>query len=148
MDKIYYIPASKKVMSLTFDDGVDSYTTPIILNILKKYNIKATFFVLIANILKNPKILQQLIDDGHSVQLHGWNHRNNKYYLILYWNINFSDPNKSFVVRIINPFNTQKIIAKYPNPLSMNEWPQQIEIDPNDKKIIFVESENNFVQLK
>ena len=38
MEKIYYVPTDKKIMSLTFDDGPNEPVTPIILQILKKYN--------------------------------------------------------------------------------------------------------------
>ena len=59
-NKIYYIPTDKKVLCLTFDDSPETYTTPIILQILKNYNIKATFFVLTENVLKNPDIVKKL----------------------------------------------------------------------------------------
>jgi len=75
MQKIYYIPTKENVISLTFDDGPEPITTPIILDILKNYNIKATFFVLIDNIVTYPKIFERLIQEGHSVGLHSWNHR-------------------------------------------------------------------------
>lgn len=74
MEKIYYIPTDKKVLCLTFDDGINNPTTSIILDILKNYNIKATFFVLIENVLKYPDILKRVINDEHSVGLHGLNH--------------------------------------------------------------------------
>lgn len=80
MDKIYYIPTIKRIMSITFDDGVEPHTDPIILNILKNYNIKATFFVLIDNVIKYPDILKRVISEGHLVGLHGINHTSfNKY---------------------------------------------------------------------
>ena len=53
INKIYYIPTDKKVLCLTFDDGPNNPTTSIILKILKRYKIKATFFVLTENIINN-----------------------------------------------------------------------------------------------
>jgi len=75
MDKIYFIPTDKKILTLTLDDGPEHSTTPIILDILKNYNIKATFFVLMENVLKNPDILKRTIQEGHTIGLHGYNHK-------------------------------------------------------------------------
>ncbi len=74
MDKIYYIPTDKKIVSLTFDDGPCNPTTLIILDILKQYNIKATFFLLIENVIKNLDITKKIIEDGHTIGLHAYNH--------------------------------------------------------------------------
>jgi len=80
VEKIYYIPTNKKIMCLTFDDGPNNPVTTIILNILKSYNIKATFFVLIENVINNPKIIEKIISDKHEIALHGYNHSSfNKY---------------------------------------------------------------------
>jgi peptidoglycan/xylan/chitin deacetylase (PgdA/CDA1 family) len=75
MDKIYYIPTNKNILSLTFDDGPNNPTTSIILDILKFYNIKATFFVLMENVIKNPEILKRVINEKHTVGLHGYGHK-------------------------------------------------------------------------
>jgi peptidoglycan/xylan/chitin deacetylase (PgdA/CDA1 family) len=75
MDKIYYIPTNKNILHLTFDDGTNNPTTSIILDILKFYNIKATFFVLMENVLKNTNILKRIINEEHTVGLHGYGHK-------------------------------------------------------------------------
>ena len=59
---------------LTFDDGPSSATTPTILNILKKYNVKATFFVMGKNANNNQSILKREADEGHAIGLHSWSH--------------------------------------------------------------------------
>jgi peptidoglycan-N-acetylglucosamine deacetylase len=65
-----------KVVSLTFDDGPDpSYTTKI-LDILKKYNIKATFFVVGQNAQTNPDIIQRMYNEGHEIGNHSYTHSN------------------------------------------------------------------------
>jgi len=74
MEKIYYVPTDKKLMSLTFDDGPNDPVTPIILQILKKYNAKATFFVLLEQALKYPNIIRKIIDEGHAIGIHGTEH--------------------------------------------------------------------------
>lgn len=57
---------------LTFDDGPSSYTKDI-LDILKRYNVKATFFVTGMN-LQYDECLQEILDDGHSLGLHTFSH--------------------------------------------------------------------------
>lgn len=61
-------------ISLTFDDGPNPATTPHILATLKKYNVKATFFILGSAIPGNEAILKQIVADGHEVANHTWNH--------------------------------------------------------------------------
>jgi len=61
---------------LTFDDGPEISTTGQILDFLKTYGIKATFFVLGVNVQKNPELIQRIIKEGHTIGLHGHNHLN------------------------------------------------------------------------
>lgn len=68
----------KNIIYLTFDDGPNSYTTPKILKILKKNNVKATFFEL-RPASYDYKITRRVIDEGHTLALHGFKH---KYYEI------------------------------------------------------------------
>jgi len=63
-----------KVVYLTFDDGPDEKNTPMILDILKEHDIKATFFVLGTEIEKHPAILQRIYDEGHAIGNHSYNH--------------------------------------------------------------------------
>lgn len=72
-------PAPKNVY-LTFDDGPNSHFTALILDILKQYEIKATFVVLGCNVDKNPQVLERIIREGHSVVNHGYSHDYNKIY--------------------------------------------------------------------
>lgn len=61
---------------LTFDDGPNPEVTPIVCSLLEKYNAKATFFCVGDNVKKHPEVFQQLIDAGHSVGNHTFNHLN------------------------------------------------------------------------
>ena len=71
---------------LTFDDGPTPDVTPWVLDKLKRYNAKATFFALGRNVDHNPEIYQQILDDGHSVGNHtyshlkGWGSTNTSYF--------------------------------------------------------------------
>lgn len=64
---------TEKKIALTFDDGPHAMTL-LVLDILKKYNAKATFFCIGKNIEAHPEILKKVIDDGHIVGNHSYNH--------------------------------------------------------------------------
>ncbi|RKY83798.1 chitooligosaccharide deacetylase [candidate division KSB1 bacterium] len=60
---------------LTFDDGPHPQQTPQILDILRKYQIKASFFVLGFRSQENPHLLKQIIAAGHALGNHAYTHR-------------------------------------------------------------------------
>ncbi len=66
--------SDKKVVALTFDDGPTPTITSQVLEILKKNNIKATFFLIGQNLKRFPKIAQQIVADGHALGNHTWHH--------------------------------------------------------------------------
>ncbi|MGX9135633.1 polysaccharide deacetylase family protein [Rummeliibacillus sp. JY-2-4R] len=66
------IPA--KGMALTFDDGPNAKYTPELLNLLKKYNVKATFFVVGSHIKNNSDIIKRMAEDGHTIGIHHYEH--------------------------------------------------------------------------
>ena len=74
IDNIYNGEEGKRVF-LTFDDGPTNEVTPHILDILKEYNIKATFFVLGTYAKKNPDIIKRAYDEGHYIANHGYSHK-------------------------------------------------------------------------
>jgi peptidoglycan/xylan/chitin deacetylase (PgdA/CDA1 family) len=59
---------------LTFDDGPIPIVTPFVLNILKQYRAKATFFCIGDNIRKHPDVFEQVKADGHAIGNHTYNH--------------------------------------------------------------------------
>ena len=61
-------------VSLTFDDGPIPESTPFVLETLKKYNIKATFFMVGDNVRKYPELYRQIVEAGHRVGNHTFNH--------------------------------------------------------------------------
>ena len=72
---------------LTFDDGPIPESTPYILDVLREYNVKATFFVVGDNVRKYPELLQRILDDGHRVGNHTYNHIGSlRHYIITYMN--------------------------------------------------------------
>lgn len=87
---LYYfefkIKGENKILYLTFDDGPIPEVTPEVLDILDKYNAKATFFCVADNIKKHPEVFQSIIDRGHRLGNHtyhhikGWESPNNEYF--------------------------------------------------------------------
>ena len=67
---------NEKVAYLTFDDGPNPKATPKILKILKKENVKATFFVIGKNVEQYPEIVKQEYEEGHYIANHGYSHNN------------------------------------------------------------------------
>lgn len=68
------IPSSTPTLFLTFDDGPIPEVTEFVLETLKKYEAKATFFCVGDNIRKHPHIFKMVLDGGHSVGNHTFNH--------------------------------------------------------------------------
>lgn len=66
----------KKLLALTFDDGPDPTFTPKILDVLKQYDVPATFFMVGQQMLNYPEILQRVMDEGHEVGSHTYTHAN------------------------------------------------------------------------
>lgn len=66
----------KKLVGLTFDDGPHATYTPKLLDILKKHNVPATFFVLGQNVKSYPAITRRTLLEGHTLANHSWNHPN------------------------------------------------------------------------
>jgi len=61
---------------LTFDDGPTPEVTPWILSILKKENVKATFFLVGQQIEEFPELVGAIIKDGHTIANHSYSHKN------------------------------------------------------------------------
>ncbi len=78
MDSVYVYDNHKKCY-LTFDDGPSS-VTPLILDVLEKYKVKATFFVTGDRIMANPEIAKQIAKGGHTIGNHSYSHQYDSVY--------------------------------------------------------------------
>lgn len=79
VDQIYNGEKGKRVF-LTFDDGPSEAVTPHILDTLKKYNVKATFFVLGNRVKLNPELIRREYREGHYIANHSYSHEYSKIY--------------------------------------------------------------------
>lgn len=68
------MPPAGKTLYITFDDGPNPETTPAILDILEDYDAKATFFCVGENVTRYPEHYQSIIEAGHGVGNHAYNH--------------------------------------------------------------------------
>jgi len=75
-DYVWDIPTLEKKVYLTFDDGPTPEITTWVLNQLTEYNAKATFFCIGDNIERHPDIFKEILDDGHTIGNHTFNHYN------------------------------------------------------------------------
>lgn len=73
---VWDLPTPGKIAYLTFDDGPTPEVTDFVLGILSQHGIKATFFCIGNNIEKHAEIFQRVIDAGHTVANHTYNHLN------------------------------------------------------------------------
>lgn len=76
MKLIYYTHGdrSENKIALTFDDGPNPYFTETVLNILKKHNVKATFFILGKWAIIYPEIVKRIFLEGHLIGNHSYSH--------------------------------------------------------------------------
>lgn len=73
-DMIWEVRTSQKVIALTFDDGPDPLETGSILEVLHQYDAKCTFFAIGKRIAAYPEVARRVIDEGHELANHTYNH--------------------------------------------------------------------------
>ena len=83
-----FVPATKRFLptlnghgapghvALTFDDGPDEQSTPRFVRLLADLDVKATFFLLGEMCERYPSMARRIVDGGHEVAVHSWDHRN------------------------------------------------------------------------
>jgi peptidoglycan/xylan/chitin deacetylase (PgdA/CDA1 family) len=71
---VWRINTAEKELFLTFDDGPVPGPTEFVLDTLRKFDCKATFFCIGDNIRKHPEVFQQVVNDGHAIGNHTFNH--------------------------------------------------------------------------
>ena len=116
-----------KIAYLTFDDGPTISVTPKILDILKKHNIKATFFVIGKKVKENPEIVKRTYNDGHFIGNHTYSHNNS----ILYKNsenfISEIEKTDLEIGKAIGIDNYHSKLFRFPNGLMANIYKTEKE---------------------
>ncbi|MDQ1630665.1 MAG: hypothetical protein QOC80_637, partial [Frankiaceae bacterium] len=62
-------------LALTFDDGPDEASTPLFLDLLAHLDVRATFFLLGEMVERFPDLPRRMVDEGHELAVHSWDHR-------------------------------------------------------------------------
>jgi peptidoglycan/xylan/chitin deacetylase (PgdA/CDA1 family) len=73
-DVVWDVPSDDKLVALTFDDGPDPDDTPRILDLLKQYDAKATFFTIGNKVLRYPELARREAAEGHELANHTYTH--------------------------------------------------------------------------
>jgi len=73
---IWQMPVNDRTIYLSFDDGPHPEITAFVLDQLKIYNAKASFFCIGDNIVKYPSVYERIVNEGHATGNHTYNHLN------------------------------------------------------------------------
>lgn len=73
-DVVWEVPTKQKVVALTFDDGPHPKYTPQVLDVLKRYHAKATFYVVGSRVERAPEVAKRAIKEGHELANHTYGH--------------------------------------------------------------------------
>lgn len=94
---------------LTFDDGPDPKYIFDILDLLDHFDIKATFFVVAKNAEENRDIIKKIIENGHKIGLHSWEHKNAMLYSYFYTKKDFENSKD-----ILTSFGINEVLYRPP----------------------------------
>jgi peptidoglycan/xylan/chitin deacetylase (PgdA/CDA1 family) len=167
------IKTDEKVICLTFDDGPHEQATPFVLDQLKKYNAKATFFCIGKNVAAHPDIYKRILDEGHAAgnhthsHLNGWKTPNEEYLKNVNEAANYIDSSlfrppygriKSFQAKnipIVMKDTTAKIImwdvlsGDFDTGITKNQCLQNVALNAKQGSIVvFHDSEKAFPLLE
>ena len=124
----WQIKTSEKIIYLTFDDGPHPIATPFVLEVLKDYEASATFFCVGSNVAKHPEIYQRIIEEGHAVgnhtfdHLNGWKTKNDLYI------DNIEKARNIIGSNLFRPpygkitFKQLRLLSRQPKPLKVIMW--------------------------
>ena len=98
---------------LTFDDGPIPEATPFILETLKQFNAKATFFMVGDNVRKYPELYQRIVAEGHQVGNHTHNHIGGLRHTIKEYSYNVEKANAYIKSRLFRPPHGWMRLSQY-----------------------------------
>lgn len=73
-DIVWCGPTEAARVALTFDDGPDEHSTPLVLKQLAEASVRATFFVLGEKAMRSPDVVRAIVEGGHEIGVHGFRH--------------------------------------------------------------------------
>jgi len=69
-DVVWFVPTDDPVVALTFDDGPDPATTPLLLEVLARHGAQATFFLMGSRAAAYPSLVARIVGEGHEIANH------------------------------------------------------------------------------
>ena len=110
---LWRMDRQEKAVYLTFDDGPIPEATPFILDVLKRYDIKATFFMVGDNARKYPELHQRVLDEGHRIGNHTHNHIMGIRYTIHDYSYNVEKANAYLHTDLVRPPHGWMRLSQY-----------------------------------
>jgi peptidoglycan/xylan/chitin deacetylase (PgdA/CDA1 family) len=110
---IFRMDPDEKSVYLTFDDGPIPEVTPWVLAQLEKYRIHATFFMVGDNVRKHPDVFQQVVDAGHRIGNHTYNHIKGFEYTRVNYLANTNQANEYIKTDLFRPPHGHMRVAQY-----------------------------------
>lgn len=98
---------------ITFDDGPIPESTPFILEILERYEVKATFFMVGDNVNKHPELYNQIVNAGHKVGNHTYNHISGAKHTIKTYSNNADSANELLHTNLFRPPHGWMRLSQY-----------------------------------
>ena len=71
---LFSVPLEAKAVALTFDDGPSENLTPAVLDLLKRYSARATFFPIGRELERHPELARRALEEGHEIGCHTYSH--------------------------------------------------------------------------
>lgn len=94
---------------LTFDDGPDERYIRNLLKVLDENDVKATFFMVAQNAKKYPNLIKQMMENGHKIGFHSWQHKNAMLYSYSYTKKDFENS-----VKIMTSLGVEELLYRPP----------------------------------
>ena len=100
---LWRINPEEHAVYLTFDDGPIPESTPFILDTLKEFDAKATFFMVGENVKRHPDLYARILKEGHQVGNHTYSHMGSlRHYILTYYN-NVEEANELIHSHLFRP---------------------------------------------
>lgn len=100
---LWRMDRDERSVYLTFDDGPVPSSTPFILDTLAQYNAKATFFMVGENVLRYHDLYNRIVEEGHQVGNHTFNHMGSLKHWALTYGINTQKANELIHAHLFRP---------------------------------------------